>query len=83
MTTMVAGSIHVSGNQMAPSPGGIVLKLGDYVIGAVEVSGAAGDEDEYCAIRAVKEANIGLETLPEVHSCSQRAVLSRTFSFLA
>ena len=66
MTTMVA----ISGNQMAPFPGGIVLKLGDYVIGAVGVSGAAGDEDEYCAIQAVKEANIGLETLPEAHSCS-------------
>ena len=66
MTTMVA----ISGNQMAPFPGGIVLKLGDHVIGAVGVSGAAGDEDEYCAIQAVKEANIGLETLPEAHSCS-------------
>ena len=66
MTTMVA----ISGNQMAPFPGGIVLKLGDYIIGAVGVSGAAGDEDEYCAIQAVKEANIGLETLPEAHSCS-------------
>lgn len=66
MTTMVA----ISGNQMAPFPGGIVLKLGDYVIGAVGVSGAAGDEDEYCAIQAVKEANLGLETVPEAHSCS-------------
>ena len=66
MTTMVA----ISGNRMAPFPGGIVLKLGDYVIGAVGVSGAAGDEDEYCAIQAVKEANLGLETVPEAHSCS-------------
>ena len=66
MTTMVA----ISGNQMAPFPGGIVLRLGDYVIGAVGVSGAAGDEDEYCAIQAVKEANLGLETVPEAHSCS-------------
>ena len=66
MTTMVA----ISGNQMAPFPGGVVLKLGNYVIGAVGVSGAAGDEDEYCAIQAVKEANLGLETVPEAHSCS-------------
>lgn len=40
MTTMVA----ISGNQMAPFPGGILLKLGDHIIGAVGVSGAAGGE---------------------------------------
>lgn len=66
MTSMVA----ISGNQMAPFPGGIVLKLGDYVIGAVGVSGAAGDEDEYCAIQAVLEADLGLSTVPEQHSCA-------------
>ena len=66
MTTMVA----VSQGQMAPFPGGIVLTLGDHIIGAVGVSGAAGDEDEYCAIRGVLEANLGLTTVPETHSCS-------------
>lgn len=66
MTTMVA----ISGGQMAPFPGGILLKLGDTIIGAVGVSGAAGDEDEYCAIRAVLEADLGLSTVPEQHSCS-------------
>jgi uncharacterized protein GlcG (DUF336 family) len=66
MTTMVA----VSGGQMAPFPGGVVLKLDEYMIGAVGVSGAAGDEDEYCAIRGVLEANLGLTTVPETHSCA-------------
>mmetsp|Transcript_28781 Transcript_28781/g.69624 ORF Transcript_28781/g.69624 Transcript_28781/m.69624 type:complete len:240 (-) Transcript_28781:150-869(-) len=67
MTSMVA----LSGNQMAPFPGGIVLKVNDYVIGAVGVSGAAGDEDEYCAITAVQEASIpGLMTVPAEHSCT-------------
>lgn len=66
MTTMVA----ISGNQMAPFPGGILLMLGDTIVGAVGVSGAAGDEDEYCAIQAVIEANLGLTTVPEQHSCS-------------
>ena len=64
----------ISGNQMAPFPGGIVLQHTDtnnYVIGAVGVSGAAGDEDEYCALQAVHEAKIpGLTTLPATHSCS-------------
>ena len=53
MTTMVS----ISQGQMAPFPGGILIMLGDYMIGAVGVSGAAGDEDEYCAIRGVLESN--------------------------
>mmetsp|Transcript_28871 Transcript_28871/g.52224 ORF Transcript_28871/g.52224 Transcript_28871/m.52224 type:complete len:242 (-) Transcript_28871:92-817(-) len=66
MTTMV----DISQGQMAPFPGGILVMLGDYMIGAVGVSGAAGDEDEYCAIRGVLESNLGLSTVPEKHSCS-------------
>ena len=66
MTSMVA----VSGNQMAPFPGGILLMVGDTIVGAVGVSGAAGDEDEYCAIRGVVEANLGISTVPEKPFCS-------------
>lgn len=66
MTTMV----DISQGQMAPFPGGILVMLGDYIIGAVGVSGAAGDEDEYCAIRGVLDSNLGLSTVPEKHSCS-------------
>ena len=66
MTTMVA----ISQGEMAPFPGGILLKLNDHIIGAVGVSGAAGDEDEYCAIRGVVESGLGLTTVPETHSCS-------------
>ena len=65
MTTMVA----VSGNQMAPFPGGILLKVGGCIVGAVGVSGAAGDEDEYCAIRGVVEAGFGIETVPAKPTC--------------
>lgn len=64
------GMVAISGGQMAPFPGGILLKLGEHVVGAVGVSGAAGDEDEYCAIRGVMEADLGLTTVPEQHSCS-------------
>ena len=63
------GMVSISQGQMAPFPGGIVLKLGDHIIGSVGVSGAAGDEDEYCAIRGVVESNLGLTTIPENHSC--------------
>ena len=65
------GMVAITGGDMAPFPGGILLKVGDHVVGAVGVSGAAGDEDEYCAIRSVVESNIGgLTTVPEQHSCS-------------
>ena len=73
MTSMVA----ISQGQMAPFPGGILLftapspsNTNSHFIGAVGVSGAAGDEDEYCAIQGVIESNLGLNTVPEKHSCS-------------
>lgn len=66
MTAMVA----VSGNKMACFPGGILLKVGETIVGAVGVSGAAGDEDEYCAIRGVVEVDLGLDTVPEKPICS-------------
>lgn len=64
------GMVAISQGRMAPFPGGIVLMLEEHIVGTVGVSGAAGDEDEYCAIRAVMEANLGLTTVPEQHSCS-------------
>jgi len=65
------GMVAITGGDMAPFPGGILLKVDEQVVGAVGVSGAAGDEDEYCAIRAVIESNVGgLSTVPEQHSCS-------------
>ena len=40
-------------------------------LGAVGVSGAAGDTDEYCTLQAVREVkNPGLTTLPQTNSCS-------------
>jgi glc operon protein GlcG len=64
------GMVAISQGQMAPFPGGILITLEDNIVGTVGVSGAAGDEDEYCAIRGVIESNFGLTTVPETHSCS-------------
>jgi uncharacterized protein GlcG (DUF336 family) len=65
------GMVAITNGQMAPFPGGILLKYNEHLVGAVGVSGAAGDEDEYCAIRGVIESGIsGLSTIPEKHSCS-------------
>ena len=67
MTAMVA----ITGNKMAPFPGGILLKSEGKVIGAIGVSGAAGDEDEYCGLMGVKESGLDeIETFPKNHSCT-------------
>ena len=63
--------VSITGGKMAPFPGGVLMKSsqGD-IIGAVGVSGASGDEDEYCALRGIIESGYGLKTVPEKHSCS-------------
>jgi len=66
----LVGMCSISQGTMAPFPGGIVLQYNGSTIGAVGVSGAAGDEDEYCAITAVAEVQLGLQTIPAQHSCS-------------
>ena len=44
---------------MAPFPGGIVVKNSEgKIIGAIGVSGASGDEDEYSAIRGVVNSKL-------------------------
>ena len=48
----------ISGNKIAPSPGGIQIKNGDEVIGAVGVSGDLPDRDEICAIAGVEAAGL-------------------------
>lgn len=59
--------VNISGGNMAPFPGGIVLRSEDgAVIGGVGVSGAAGDEDEFCALQAVD--GFGFKTEPAEHS---------------
>lgn len=45
--------VNITQGKMAPFPGGILLqKKSGEIIGAVGVSGAAGDEDELCALTA-------------------------------
>ena len=65
MTSMV----NITGGKMAPFPGGVLMKSNGQVIGAVGVSGASGDEDEYCAMRGIIESGYGIQTQPEKHSC--------------
>lgn len=69
MTSMVA----ISGNKMMPCPGGVLIKNQENdVIGAVGVSGASADEDEYCGMVGVIETNPLLKILPETDSCTTK-----------
>ncbi len=66
MNSMMA----ISG-KMAAFPGGVLLRNeGNEIVGAIGVSGAAGDEDEYCALNAVWESGLPLEAQPKEHSCT-------------
>jgi uncharacterized protein GlcG (DUF336 family) len=55
-------------------PGGIVIKCAEEgtILGSVGVSGAAGNEDEYCALKGVHESSIATEVLtePPEHACT-------------
>ena len=53
----------VSGGQMAPSPGGVLVRNANgEIIGAVGVSGDTGDNDERCAVAGLEAAGLAFDT---------------------
>jgi len=69
----VINQINTAQGKMAAFQGGILIREKEtgQIVGSVGVSGAAGDEDEYCALYAVQQCEMGnlLETDPRQHSC--------------
>mmetsp|Transcript_7372 Transcript_7372/g.14669 ORF Transcript_7372/g.14669 Transcript_7372/m.14669 type:complete len:179 (-) Transcript_7372:271-807(-) len=65
--------ISLNGNMVA-FPGGVLIrdKEDGGVVGSVGVSGAAGDEDEFCALVGVHRCSAaeGLVTEPSTHTCA-------------
>jgi uncharacterized protein GlcG (DUF336 family) len=63
--------VNITEGKMAPFPGGVVLrdKATGQIIGAIGVSGASSDEDEYCALYGAKTAGLDFITEPAYHSC--------------
>ena len=60
--TQVLAMTSIAGGELVPFPGGVVCVFIDEngerrVVGAIGVSGAAGDEDEHCAIVAVQSVD--------------------------
>lgn len=52
-----------STGRFVPAAGGVLILAGKQVIGAVGISGDTSDNDEICAVRAIRSA--GLESNPE------------------
>ena len=60
----------ISGGKLAPFPGGVLIKNGcGKILGAVGVSGASADEDEYCALKGVWDTLPTCDTVPAEHCC--------------
>jgi uncharacterized protein GlcG (DUF336 family) len=47
------GLTQVSGGRIVFLPGGVLVKKGDEIVGAVGVSGASSDQDHECGIEAI------------------------------
>ena len=48
----------VSGGRMVPVPGGVLIRDGGQIIGAVGVSGDVSDPDEQCAVEGIEAAGL-------------------------
>jgi uncharacterized protein GlcG (DUF336 family) len=74
MMVRILSQIHSNDGEVASFPGGVVIKDVEtgQIIGAVGCSGAAGDEDEYCAWSGIKQSSIGVAvtTEPANHCCT-------------
>lgn len=59
---------QIAGGQFAPFPGGVLLRdpSDNSIVGAVGISGAAGEEDEHCAIAGAKALNFLTEPAQSV-----------------
>ena len=70
--------VGITDGAVAPFPGGVVIRDKETmeVIGAVGVSGAAGDEDEYCALAGIHSSSFAklIITEPTSHSCTTHKV---------
>ena len=52
----------MSGGKVVPSPGGVLIRAGERVIGAVGITGDTGDNDEACAVAAIEAVGFSPDT---------------------
>ncbi len=53
---LVQGLIGVSSGRMVPAPGGVLIRSGRDVVGAVGISGDTSEPDEECAVAGIRAA---------------------------
>jgi len=73
--TQAASMVSVMEGELIPVAGGVLIQDADgNTVGSVGVSGAAADEDEYCALAGVQaleqEHGETFQTVPPEHSCT-------------
>lgn len=54
----VAAAMHVAEGALVPVPGGVLIRAGGEIIGAVGVSGDTSDNDEIAAIAGIEAAGL-------------------------
>ncbi len=54
--------IGASAGRLIPVPGGVLIKDGDEIVGAVGVSGDSSENDETAALAGIEAAGLGAET---------------------
>ncbi|WP_374303314.1 heme-binding protein [Paracoccus sp. (in: a-proteobacteria)] len=48
----------IAGGSLVPVPGGVLIKNGDAIIGAVGITGDTSDNDEACAVHAIEKLGL-------------------------
>lgn len=54
----VAAATHAAGGSLVPVPGGVLIRSGKVLLGAVGISGDTSDNDETCAIAGIEAAGL-------------------------
>ena len=56
--SFIAAVTHAVGGYLVPVPGGVLIRSGGAVIGAVGISGDRSDNDEACAVVGIEAAGL-------------------------
>ncbi|KQO72597.1 GlcG protein [Methylobacterium sp. Leaf469] len=61
--TFIAAMSHLVGPAaLVPVPGGVLIRHGDTLLGAVGISGDTSDNDELCAVAGIEAAGFSAQT---------------------
>ena len=58
----IAAAAHAVGGSLIPVPGGVLIRSGATLLGAVGISGDTSDNDEICAVAGIEAAGLTADT---------------------